>query len=147
MGDDGRSAREAWDEVGEHFASLGKRVGEHYRSLDAGADQEAGVDEEAGTGSQAEADRRRLDDAVRTLTDRLDQAFTSVGNALRDPETRTAMDRAARSLGDALARTFSDVEQGIRRRAGRPRNPGEPPAGGGTSSGPAGDPDQPGSSA
>lgn len=129
MQDEDRGAREAWDRVGEHFASLGRQVGEHYRRLETERGPDAGAGPDAGGASGSEAERRRLDDAVRTLTERLDQAFTSVGNALRDPETRTAMDRAVRSLGDAVARTFSDVEEGIRRRAGRPRDPGEPPAG------------------
>jgi hypothetical protein len=96
--------RDRWEQVGRTFAELGRRVGERYRD-------------------SASDDHEEVSDAVDRLVARLDRAFTSLGETLRDPESKQAVERAARSLGDAVAGTFEDVGERVRRRAGSPREP------------------------
>src|SRR5437762_10380316 len=82
--------KKAWEEVGQHFSDVGKRVGEHYRGL------------ESETRTSAETQRQTVKDAIQKIVDELDQAFTGLGNALRDPQTKDSLNKAAKSLGDAL---------------------------------------------
>jgi hypothetical protein len=127
MSDDASSRRRgtqrSWDEVGRHFAEVGRRVSDHYRKLG-----------EQGTTDAAETNRS-VSDALQTVMRQMDQALTSVGNAIRDPEAKDSLNRAVRSLGDALSATFSDVSDEIRTKIGTPsstkgeRGPAEPSAG------------------
>src|SRR5207245_8682244 len=83
-----KETRKAWNDVGDQFSELGRRFGEHYRKQGRDA------------GAAAEEQRQALNDAFRKAVDQLDQAVTSVGDALRDPETKKTMNQAVRSLGD-----------------------------------------------
>lgn len=96
----------AWSDVAERFSELGRRFGEHYRKQARDA------------GPSAEEQRQAVNEALRKAVDQLDQAFTSVGDALRDPETKKTMNRAVRSLGDALGTTFQNLGDQIGRRVG-----------------------------
>jgi hypothetical protein len=101
-----KETRKAWNDVGEHFSDLGRRFGEHYRK------------QERDAGPTAEEQRQALNEAFRKAVDQLDQALTSVGDALRDPETKKSMTQAVRSLGDALGTTFQSLGGEIGRRVG-----------------------------
>jgi hypothetical protein len=103
---EGKDPRKAWDQVGQHFSDVGRRISEHYR-------------EERGETGSASAQRRAVNDAIRRVVDQLDQTFTSLGNALRDPETNEGLKRAGRSLSEALDATFSGLGGEIKRRIGR----------------------------
>jgi len=92
---------EQWDAVGDRFGEIGRRFSERYRSM-------AGD-----TAGGAEA-RRSLEAALRAVTAQLDQVFTSVGDALRDPEEREHMGTAVRSLGNAITATFDQALRGIK---------------------------------
>ena len=81
--------RQAWGDVGDRFTEVGRLVKEHYRRL-------GGTSE---TESEAEAERQRVSDAVKNAGQQLNQAFTSVGNAIRDPEASQSLDRAMSSSG------------------------------------------------
>jgi len=96
-------SKQAWDDVGEHFAALGRRVKQHY-------------EERGGQQGAAPTDRREVEDALRKLADSLDQAFTAVGNAVRDPAFGEETRRAADSLGEALSATFAEVSDDLRDR-------------------------------
>ena len=114
--------RQAWgDSLGDRFTEVGRLVKEHYRRL-------GGTSE-----TESEAERQRVSDAVKNAGQQLNQAFTSVGNAIRDPEASQSLDRAMSSLGLALAATFSDL--GIEMKdqfSGSEGDPDGPPAAGGT---------------
>ena len=107
--------RKAWNEVGEQFTELGKRFGEHYRKQGREAS------------ASAEQQRQAMNEALRKAVDQLDQTFTSVGEALRDPETKKRMNRAVRSLGDALGTTFQTLSDEIGRRVGGKRSGSDMP--------------------
>ena len=100
--------RDAWAEVGERFGEVGRRVSERYRTLEG----ERAPIAEAPTEPESQT---RLRAAVDGVIRELDQAFTSVGDAFRDPEDRERIDSAVRSLGRALSATFDQATRRIRR--------------------------------
>jgi len=100
------SSKEAWNQVGDKFGEWSRLLGEKYRKRG----------EELGT--TAEEDRKKLDDAVQTVTRQLDQAFTSLGETLRDPEAKQNLKEATKAFGDALSTTFSEVGEQIRSKLG-----------------------------
>ena len=100
------SSKEAWNQVGDKFGEWSRLLGEKYRKRG----------EELGT--SAEEDRKKLDDAIQTVTRQVDQAFTSLGETLRDPEAKQHLKEATKSLGDALTTTFSEVGEQIRSKLG-----------------------------
>ena len=102
-------SKRAWDEVAKRLSDLGGRLNDRYKK----------------PGDEGEADRRRLNEALRTFTDELDRAFTSLGDTLRDPGTKDEVTKAAQSIGDAVAATFSEVGQEIRRRISSKKPPSD----------------------
>ena len=84
-----------WDEVGEQFNALGRRMKEHY-------------DENA-------APKEDVHDALRQIADALDNGFTALGESLRDPGIRDDLKRTGNSIGDAIASTFETVASEIRK--------------------------------
>jgi Flp pilus assembly pilin Flp len=118
-------AKAAWDEIGNRFSEIAGRVKEQF-------------DARAAYGGP---DSQKVDDAVRTLVRALDNAFTAIGDTLRDPATRDEVKQTASAMGDALASTFHEVADQIKARTARqPSNdPGhESGAGGGGGSNGAG---------
>jgi hypothetical protein len=105
-------SKQAWEQVGRDLSDLGRRVRDHYQ-------QQAGADQ------PAPADRRKVDAALRDLTASLDQAFTALGDAVRDPEFGAKTKKAADSLSDALSATFAEVSGRFRSKP----DEGQPPPG------------------
>jgi len=97
------ATRTAWDHVGDRFADVGRHVSDQYKKLG----------EERGAQAQEEV-RSSVRDAMQTVVRQLDLAFTSVGNALRDSDSKQDLQRAARSLADAVSATFSDLSTEIK---------------------------------
>jgi hypothetical protein len=91
--------REKWDEVGERFNDLGRRLKERFD-----ANAAFGADE-----------RERVNDALRQLGDALDAGFTTIGDTLRDPAMRDEMKNAGTSIADAIAATLRDLSDAIKR--------------------------------
>ena len=98
--------RRAWGEVGERFADLGRLVREQRREH---GDDPGQAPQEPGRGPS---------EAVRRVVEQLDQTFTSLGEAIRQPEAKQGLQRAARSLGEALEATFSELADGLKRQPG-----------------------------
>jgi hypothetical protein len=89
--------KKAWQEVADNFSTLGRHVSAKYRAT-------------AGTESEAEeAERQKLGKAVRSAIDQLNDVFTSLGDALREPEGKAALSQSVRSVGKALTTTFQEV--------------------------------------
>src|SRR5713226_8513916 len=106
--------KDAWDEVGDGFADLGRRLSEHYNKL--GPDPSASVDEE------------KVREAIRLLTDQVERAFTSLGDTLRDPGAKKGIDRVGQVVRERArdhllggGRRDPHTPQG---RVGAPRSPG-----------------------
>jgi hypothetical protein len=91
--------KEKWDQVGERFSDLGRRLKERFD-----ANTAFGADE-----------REQVNDALRQLGDALDAGFTTIGDTLRDPAMRDEMKNAGSSIADAIAATLRDVSDTIKR--------------------------------
>ncbi len=113
-----KATRKAWEEVGQHFSNVGKRIGEHYRNLEGEAK------------TSAETQRQTVNDAIKKVVDEMDKAFTGLGNALRDPQTKDSLNKAAKSLGDALDSTFSGLGERLRKSSTKKDAPGDAGQGG-----------------
>jgi hypothetical protein len=134
-------SKAAWERVGEDFRALGRQVKQHYDQRDrpegagdpqAGAPAGAPVDqagseqpragaqgdrpEAAGGGGRPAPDRRKVDEALQKLSEALDQAFTALGDAVRDPQVGEQTKKAASSLSDALTATFAEASERFRKR-------------------------------
>lgn len=88
-----------WDEVGERFSELGRRLKDRF---------------DANTGFGAD-EREQVNDALRQLGDALDAGFTTIGDTLRDPAMRDEMKSAGSSIVDAIAATLRDLSDAIKR--------------------------------
>ena len=103
-------SKAAWDQVGEDFRVLGRQVKQHY-------DQRPRTETDAQEGQAAPAaDRRKVDEALERLRDSLEQAFSALGDAVRDPQVGEQTKKAATSLSDALTATFSEASERFRRK-------------------------------
>ena len=106
-------SKAAWDQVGEDFRVLGRQIKQHY-------DQRPRPGTEMQEGKQGKAppasDRRKVDDALEKLRDSLDQAFSALGDAVRDPQVGEQTKKAAGSLSDALNATFAEASERFRKK-------------------------------
>ena len=101
--------QDAWNEVGERFASWGRHVAERYKSGQAS--------------EQAGETQRKLDEAAREIAEQMNRAFTALGDTLRDEQAKQDLKEAVRSLGDAVAVTVTETGEAIRRRIGSSETP------------------------
>jgi hypothetical protein len=97
-------SKAAWDRVGQDFSALGRQVKQHYEQQD-----RAGQD-------PPPADRRKVDEALRQLSESLEQAFGALGDAIRDPQFGEQSKKAAGSLSDALSATFAEASERFKRK-------------------------------
>jgi hypothetical protein len=106
-------SKAAWDKVGEDFKVLGRQVKQHYDER-----PRPGTEVEQGQEGQPApaADRRKVDEALEKLRDSLEQAFSALGDAVRDPQVGEQTKKAATSLSDALTATFSEASERFKRR-------------------------------
>ena len=107
----------AWDKVGEDFRALGRQVKQHYdqrpRPEEPGEPQGGAPENREGT---PPADRRKVDEALQKLTESLEQAFSALGDAVRDPQVGEQTRKAAGSLSDALTATFAEASERFRKK-------------------------------
>ncbi len=92
-------SKQAWDEVGEHFAGLGRRVKEQYRAA----------------APESAEEREAVRDALRGLAASVEHALAAVGDVVRDSGFRDEAKQATKSFGDALAATFDEVGDELRK--------------------------------
>ena len=117
-------SKAAWDQVGQEFRELGRQIKQHYEQQPPPAGPE-GQQGQAGRGSAETpgdqgaapaADRRKVDDALQKLTESLEQAFSALGDAIRDPQFGDQTKKAAGSLSDALTATFAEASERFRKK-------------------------------
>jgi len=92
-------AKQKWDEVGDRFTDIGRRIKDRY---DASA-------------SMGDDEKAKMNDALRQVGDALDAGFTAIGDSLRDAGMRDELKQAGVAIADALAATFTDVAEEIKR--------------------------------
>jgi hypothetical protein len=101
----------AWDRVGDDFKALGRQVKQHYDQRP--RPEGSGGREQEGAPA---ADRRKVDEALEKLRESLEQAFSALGDAVRDPQVGEQTRKAASSLSDALTATFAEASERFRKR-------------------------------
>jgi hypothetical protein len=119
-------SKAAWDQVGQEFRELGRQIKQHYEQpRPAGQAGSEGQQTQAGQGgaetpgdqgATPAADRRKVDEALQKLTDSLEQAFSALGDAVRDPQFGEQTKKAAGSLSDALTATFAEASERFRKK-------------------------------
>ena len=97
-------SKAAWDQVGQEFRALGRQVKQHYEEQTRPAE------------SDEPADRRKVDDALQKLSESLEQAFSALGEAVRDPQVGEQTKKAAGSLSEALTATFAEASERFRKK-------------------------------
>jgi hypothetical protein len=120
-------SKAAWDQVGQEFRELGRQIKQHYEQQPrpAGETGPEGPQSQAGQssaetpgdqGPAPAADRRKVDDALQKLTESLEQAFSALGDTIRDPQFGEQTKKAAGSLSDALTATFAEASERFRKK-------------------------------
>ena len=100
------ATNDAWNQVGDRFASWGRHVAERYK-------------ESSGTAREsAQESERKPEDAARDITDALDRAFTALGDTIRDERAKEDLKQAVRALGDAVSVTVAETTERIRQGVG-----------------------------
>jgi hypothetical protein len=116
MADD---AKEAWNDVGRRFESWGQRLADRYEAA------------KPPGGETPQEAQRKLEEAAREITERLDRAFTALDGTFRDEQAKQDLKDAVTALGNAVGATVTEAGEAIRRRVGQ-NDPGrdgnqEPP--------------------
>lgn len=106
-----QSAKDAWSQVGDRFASWGRGVASRYR--------EAGSD----TGESAEETQRSLEKAARDLKDELGRGFTAMSATFRDDQAKKDLQDAVSAIGDAITATVEEASKALRRGASGSEKP------------------------
>jgi hypothetical protein len=96
-----------WDEVGASWRDLGEHLQAQYRKL--GEDQ----------ARETQEDREKLNAAAKRFSEHLGKALDSMGEVVKDPQTKQSVKRVIHAMGDAISTTFDDVGQEIRGRLPR----------------------------
>ena len=122
-------SKAAWDQVQQEFRTLGRQVKQHYEESRSEAEKpreplrgslvdKEGPEETAEPRAEGPppADRRKVDEALQKLTESLDQAFSALGDAVRDPKVGEQTRKAASSLSDALNATFAEASERFRKK-------------------------------
>ena len=121
-------SKAAWDQVGQEFRALGRQVKQRYEESrpekpEPGAPLRGSLVDKEGPEETAEpradgqpADRGKVDDTLKKLTESLDQAFSALGEAVRDPQVGEQTKKAASSLSDALNATFAEASERFRKK-------------------------------
>jgi len=105
-------AKQAWGDVGEKFASWGRRVSDRYK-------------ESAHTEAEKEETTRELQRAAREVIDGLTRGVTAVGGTLRDHEATEELKSAVGALGDAITATVTEATDAIRSSKAKPSDAGD----------------------
>jgi hypothetical protein len=112
MADD---AKKAWNDVGERFASVGKRLSQRYREM--APSGEAGAREA----------QRKLEDAAKEVSDQITRALDALGTTIGDEAAKADLKQAVTAVGHALGTTFDEAGQAIRRAVGSKDEAPTPP--------------------
>jgi enamine deaminase RidA (YjgF/YER057c/UK114 family) len=93
-------SKQAWMKVGLQFAAAGDKLRNHAKA--AGEAAKPGADPDG-------PDQAAVVEALNTLGKAVNQAVSSLSDAVKDPEVRDNLTGALNSMGDAMNVTFGDV--------------------------------------
>ena len=115
-----RDAKAAWDEVGARFADLGRVIKERQQTRtqeSTTSGEGAAQGEGASSGEAASPDTG----PARQVIDAVDEAFTALGDAVRDSDFQRQAKGSLDALGAALGVTFAELGEHLRERFEKPK--------------------------
>lgn len=103
------TSKNAWNEVGDRFTAVGKRLAGHYG--------------ERTDGPSATETQHRVEEVVREIGNQLGRALEAVDDTVRDDAARQDLKQAFTALGSAISSTVEDAASAIRRPPGEDHPP------------------------
>jgi hypothetical protein len=94
------TVKNGWNEVGDRFTAVGKRLAEHYV--------------ERNEGAPAKQTQHKVEEVVREIGDQLERALEAVDDTVRDDAAREDLKQAFNALGSAISATVEDAAAAIR---------------------------------
>ena len=110
-------SKQAWNEVGNRFSSVGKRLADAYQ---------AGAKE--GEASTKET-QRKVEEVAREIGNQLDRALDALDATMRDPEARTDLKIAFGALGSAISTSVNEAADAVKSRGSDTSEPPRPDEG------------------
>ena len=93
------TSKDAWNEVGDRFTSVGKRLAGHYGARDGGSPKET---------------QHKVEEVVREIGNQLGRALEAVDDTVRDDAARQDLKQAFNALGSAISSTVEDAASAMR---------------------------------
>ena len=94
------TSKNAWNEVGDRFTAVGKRLAGHYGERD--------------DGTSAKETQHKVEEVVREIGNQLGRALEAVDDTARDDAARQDLKKAFNALGSAISSTVEDAASAIR---------------------------------
>jgi hypothetical protein len=94
------TVKNGWNEVGDRFTDVGKRLAEHYA--------------ERNEAAPAKQTQHKVEEVVREIGDQLGRALEAVDVTVRDDAAREDLKQAFNALGSAISATVEDAASAIR---------------------------------
>jgi DNA-binding ferritin-like protein len=104
--------KRAWNDVGERFSSLGKRLADNYNANDK-------------TATSAKETQHKVEEVVRDIGNQLGRALEALDETVRDDDARKDLKGAISARGTAISSSVDEAAGAIRGGAGKPGE--EPP--------------------
>ena len=97
-------SKQAWNEVGNRFSSVGKRLADRY--------QAKATDAEPSTSET----QHKVEEVAREIGNQLDRALEALDETVRDPEARTDLKIAFGALGNAISVSVNEAAEAVKGR-------------------------------
>jgi hypothetical protein len=94
------ASKDAWNEVGDRFTAVGKRLADNY--------------DKRTDGGSAKDTQRKVEEVVREIGNQLGRAFEAVDDTVRDDAARQDLKQAFNALGSAISSTVEEAASAIR---------------------------------
>jgi hypothetical protein len=94
-------SKNQWNEVGDRFTAVGKRLAGHY--------------DKRNDGGSAKETQHKVEEVVREIGNQLGRALEAVDDTVRDDEARQDLKQAFNALGSAISTTVEDAATAIRK--------------------------------
>jgi hypothetical protein len=93
------ASKDSWNEVGDRFTAVGKRLAGHYEQRNGGNPKDT---------------QHKVEEVVREIGNQLGHAFEAVDDTVRDDAARQDLRQALNALGTAISSTVEDAASAFR---------------------------------
>jgi hypothetical protein len=94
------ASKDAWNEVGDRFTAVGRRLADHYGTRN--------------EGSSPKDTQHKVEEVVREIGNQLGHALEAMDDTVRDDEARRDLKNAINALGTAISSTVEEAASAIR---------------------------------